>query len=47
MIGGYTVFVPREWVQPIAMSVEEAMRASLFAWMAQKDGGSESIKPPA
>jgi uncharacterized membrane protein len=46
MIGGYTVFVPRDWVQPIDMSVEEAMRASLFAWMAQKDGGSESIKPP-
>lgn len=33
MIGGYTVFVPREWVQPIDMSVEQAMRASLFAWM--------------
>lgn len=34
MIGGYTVFVPLEWVQPIEMSVEEAMRSSLFAWMA-------------
>ena len=33
MIGGYTVFVPRDWVQPINMSVEEAMRASMFAWM--------------
>ena len=33
MIGGYTVFVPREWVQPIDMSVEEAMRQSMFAWM--------------
>ena len=33
MIGGYTVFVPRAWVQPIDMSVEEAMRSSLFAWM--------------
>lgn len=33
MIGGYTVFVPRDWVQPINMSVEEAMRSSLFAWM--------------
>ena len=33
MIGGYTVFVPREWVQPIDMTVEEAMRSSLFAWM--------------
>ncbi len=46
MIGGYTVFVPRAWVQPIDMSVEEAMRASLFAWMAQKDSGGESITPP-
>ncbi len=47
MIGGYTVFVPRAWVQPIDMSVEEAMRASLFAWMTQKDSGGESINPPA
>ena len=35
MIGGYTVFVPAEWVQPIDMSVEEAMRSSLIAWMAR------------
>ncbi|UUZ73272.1 DUF502 domain-containing protein [Polaromonas sp. P1(28)-8] len=35
MIGGYTVFVPTEWVQPIDMSVEEAMRSSLIAWMAR------------
>ena len=34
-IGGYTVFVPLEWVHPIAMSVEEAMRSSLIAWMAR------------
>ncbi len=33
LIGGYTVFVPREWVQVLDMSVEEAMRASLTAWM--------------
>ncbi len=35
MIGGYTVFVPVEWVQPIDMSVEEAMRSALIAWMAK------------
>lgn len=35
MIGGYTIFVPIEWVQPIEMSVEEAMRSSLIAWMAR------------
>jgi uncharacterized membrane protein len=37
MIGGYTVFVPRDWVQPIAISVEEAMRSSLIAWMTRAD----------
>ena len=47
MIGGYTVFVPREWVQPLNMSVEEAMRASLFAWMstAASDGTSSQTRP--
>lgn len=34
MIGGYTVFVPRSWTQPLDMTVEEAMRSSLIAWMA-------------
>ncbi len=33
MVGGYTVFVPRSWATPINMSVEEAMRSSLIAWM--------------
>ncbi len=33
MIGGYTVFVPRSWTSPIDMSVEEAMRSSLIAFM--------------
>jgi uncharacterized membrane protein len=37
MIGGYTVFVPRDWLQPLNMSVEEAMRSSLFAWMANHE----------
>lgn len=36
MIGGYTVFVPRDWLTPVNMSVEEAMRSSLFAWMANQ-----------
>jgi len=38
MIGGYTVFVPRDWINPIQMSVEEAMRSSLIAWMAGANG---------
>jgi uncharacterized membrane protein len=36
MIGGYTVFVPRSWTQPLDMSVEEAMRLALIAFMAAK-----------
>jgi len=39
MIGGYTVFVPRSWVQPIDIPVEEAMRASMFAWMGTANKG--------
>lgn len=34
MIGGYTLFVPRSWTTTIDMSVEEAMRSSLIAFMA-------------
>jgi uncharacterized membrane protein len=47
MIGGYTVFVPRDWVQPIDLSVEEAMRSSLFAWMsAAGKPGAPGSNPP-
>jgi len=47
MIGGYTVFVPRDWVQPIDMSVEEAMRATLFAFMSTAgNDGSPGRTPP-
>ena len=45
MIGSYTVFVPTEWVQPIAMSVEEAMRSSLIAWMARPEPAVGAAKP--
>lgn len=45
MIGGYTVFVPRDWVQPINMSVEEAMRSTLFAWMSTADPDSSPNHP--
>lgn len=47
MIGGYTVFVPQEWVQPIQMSVEEAMRSSLIAWMARAETGNNRPLTPA
>jgi uncharacterized membrane protein len=46
MIGGYTVFVPREWVQPIDISVEEAMRSSLFAWMSAAGSANASTPLP-
>ena len=45
MIGGYTVFVPTQWVQPIAMSVEEAMRSSLIAWMTPPEQSAGTAKP--
>ena len=32
-IGGYTLFIPRDWVTPIDMSVDEAMRSILTGWM--------------
>lgn len=37
MIGGYTVFVPRDWLVTINMPAEEVMRSSLFAWMSKPD----------
>jgi uncharacterized membrane protein len=46
MIGGYTVFVPREWVQPIDLSVEEAMRWSLFAWMSTAASADPNTPAP-
>lgn len=39
MIGGYTVFVPASWVTPLEMSVEEAMRSALIAFMAKAPKG--------
>jgi uncharacterized membrane protein len=45
MIGGYTVFVPRDWVQPIDMSVEEAMRSALFAWMSSAAQAATPDRP--
>jgi len=41
MIGGYTVFVPRSWTTPIDMTVEEAMRSALIAFMASSRAGKE------
>lgn len=35
-IGGYTVFVPREWVSVVDMTVEAAMRNALTGWMKEE-----------
>ena len=32
-IGGYTIFVPEEWVQDVDMSIEDAMKSALTAWL--------------
>ncbi len=47
MIGGYTVFVPRSWTEPLDMTVEEAMRSSLIAWMASTRGATQDTAGPA
>jgi uncharacterized membrane protein len=31
--GGCTMFIPRAWVTPTSMSVEEAMRSIITAWL--------------
>jgi len=47
MIGGYTVFVPASWTTAISMSVEEAMRSSLIAWMEMKAARTDERPVPA
>ncbi|GAA6142881.1 DUF502 domain-containing protein [Hydrogenophaga sp. 5NK40-0174] len=51
MIGGYTVFVPRTWVTPVKMPVEEAMRMALIAFMSAGPAvdrkRAESPAPPS
>lgn len=47
MIGGYTVFAPKSWLQPLDMSVEDAMRYSLVAWMGNaKSAPARPGSPP-
>ena len=37
MIGGFTIFIPREHVRPVKMSMEEAMRFTLTAGITGKN----------
>jgi uncharacterized membrane protein len=46
MIGGYTVFVPRSWTTPIDMTVEEAMRSALIAFMSSNRSDKSVEKSP-
>ena len=39
MIGGFTVFIPKEHVRPLKMSMEEAMRFVLTAGITGKNAG--------
>ncbi|NCN42312.1 DUF502 domain-containing protein [bacterium] len=40
-IGGYTLFIPKAWVKPVKMGVEEGMRSVLTAWL---PGGAERLR---
>jgi uncharacterized membrane protein len=46
MIGGYTVFVPRSWTTPIDMTVEEAMRSALIAFMSSNRNEKTATTEP-
>ena len=49
-IGGYTLFLPREWLQPVEMSREDAMKFILTAGLKAKPSSAESrsaTAPPA
>jgi uncharacterized membrane protein len=37
MIGGFTLFIPQEYIRPINMSMEEAMRFALTAGITGKN----------
>lgn len=39
-IGGYTLFVPREWIRRIDMPIETAMREALTGWMHKAERAS-------
>ena len=41
--GGVTLFIPRAWVTPTPMSVEQAMRSIITAWIPGKDKKLENV----
>lgn len=40
-IGGYTLFIPKSWITPVKMGVEEGMRNVLTAWL---PGAAEKLR---
>jgi uncharacterized membrane protein len=44
-IGGYTVFLPRSAIEPIDMSVEDAMRFTLTAGMSSAQELQSATEP--
>lgn len=41
--GGCTLFIPRAWITPTSMSVEQAMRSIITAWIPGKDKQLENV----
>jgi uncharacterized membrane protein len=46
-IGGYTLFLPRTMVEPVAMSMEEALRFTITAGMSQQGGPAQGEPRPS
>jgi uncharacterized membrane protein len=44
-IGGYTVFVPRKYLTPLDMSLEDAMRFVITAGVSRSDNGLRGDRP--
>jgi uncharacterized membrane protein len=44
MVGGYTIFLPRELVEPTSLSVEEGMRIALMGGV--RSSGTPPLRPP-
>lgn len=38
-VGGFTLFLPRDWLRPVDLSVEEAMKYTLTGWITPPPGG--------
>lgn len=39
-VGGFTLFLPNDWLQPIDLPVDEAMKNTLTGWISREDQGT-------